>query len=184
MKYFDTLKRRAPPPAAWLRRASPSLAHKSGLAAALALMLLLSAPAFAQIGDTTYRLRDPGQETRAREIGKELRCLVCQNQSIEDSDAPLARDLRRIVREQVEQGASNEQVMRFVHERYGDFVLLRPPFRWSTLLLWATPALALLGGLFAIWRSRRLENTTGIGPLELTEAERKRLAALQGDPKA
>ncbi|MBX9751280.1 MAG: cytochrome c-type biogenesis protein CcmH [Roseococcus sp.] len=150
----------------------------------LMILLLCAFPAFAQIGDTTYRLPDPAQETRAREIGKELRCLVCQNQSIEDSDASLARDLRRIVREQVEQGASNEQVMRFVHERYGDFVLLRPPFRWSTLLLWATPALALLGGLFAIWRARRHANPTGIGPLELTEAERQRLAALQGDPKA
>ena len=150
----------------------------------LLALLLLAAPAFAQIGDTTYRLRDPVQEQRAREIGKELRCLVCQNQSIEDSDASLARDLRRIVREQVEQGASNEQVMRFVHERYGDFVLLRPPFNWSTLLLWATPALALLGGLFAIWRARRQANPTGIGPLELTEAERQRLLALQGDPKA
>ncbi len=182
---------------AWLRRVFPSLGHKFRLAAPaalrpdlgggfwlLALLLLLSAPAFAQIGDTTYRLRDPEQETRAREIGKELRCLVCQNQSIEDSDAPLARDLRRIVREQVELGASNELVIRFVHERYGDFVLLRPPFRWSTLLLWATPALALLGGIFAIWRSRRQANTTGIGPLELTEAERKRLAILQGDQKA
>nr|WP_249732384.1 cytochrome c-type biogenesis protein [Roseococcus sp. SDR] len=150
----------------------------------LAFALLCVSPAFAQIGDTTYRLRDPVQEQRAREIGKELRCLVCQNQSIEDSDASLARDLRRIVREQVERGASNEQVMAFVHERYGDFVLLRPPFKWSTLLLWATPALALLGGLFAIWRARRVAAPAGIGPLELTEAERQRLAALQGDPKA
>ena len=146
------------------------------------LALILALPAAAQIGDTNYRLRDAGQETRSREIGKELRCLVCQNQSIEDSDAPLARDLRRIVREQVEQGASNEQVMRFVHERYGDFVLLRPPFNWSTLLLWATPALALAGGLFAIWRTRR--RTLPAGPQELTEAERARLARLQGDTRA
>ncbi|UPY37713.1 cytochrome c-type biogenesis protein [Sediminicoccus sp. KRV36] len=148
------------------------------------VFLLFALSAQAQIGDTSYRLRDPEQETRAREIGKELRCLVCQNQSIEDSDASLARDLRRIVREQVERGASNEQVMRFVHERYGDFVLLRPPFQWSTLLLWATPALALLGGIFAIWRSRRQASASGIGPTELTEAERERLAALQGDPRA
>jgi len=146
------------------------------------LALILALPAAAQIGDTNYRLRDAGQETRSREIGKELRCLVCQNQSIEDSDAPLARDLRRIVREQVEQGASNEQVMRFVHERYGDFVLLRPPFNWSTLLLWATPALALMGGLFAIWRTRR--RALPAGPQELTEAERARLARLQGDTRA
>lgn len=150
----------------------------------LILFLLLIVPASAQIGDTTYRLSDPAQEQRAREIGKELRCLVCQNQSIEDSDAPLARDLRRIVREQVEQGASDQQVMQFVHARYGDFVLLRPPFRWSTALLWATPALALFGGLFFIWRSRRRIAAAGIGTTELTEAERLRLAALQDEARA
>jgi cytochrome c-type biogenesis protein CcmH len=164
--------------------AGPSFRLGSLRLLALAVLLLAAIPAQAQIGDTTYRLRDATQEQRAREIGKELRCLVCQNQSIEDSDASLARDLRRIVREQVEQGASNEQVLRFVHERYGDFVLLRPPFNAATLLLWATPALALLGGLFAIWRARRRADAAGIGPLELTEAERKRLAALQGDPRA
>ena len=198
MSFFGALGCRARAPRAWLRRAAGALGHGSGCAAPAALRpdspvaglaflvvgMLCVAPAFAQIGDTSYRLPDPAQETRAREIGKELRCLVCQNQSIEDSDAALARDLRRIVREQVAQGASNDQVMRFVHERYGDFVLLRPPFNWSTLLLWATPGLALLGGLFAIWRARRQANTTGIGPLELTEAERQRLLALQGDPKA
>lgn len=175
MKMYRLFKRSRRPASWWesLRGQSP-----------LMVLLLCAFPAFAQIGDTTYRLPDPAQETRAREIGKELRCLVCQNQSIEDSDASLARDLRRIVREQVEQGASNEQVMRFVHERYGDFELLRPPFRWSTLLLWATPAIALLGGLFAIWRARRHASPTGIGPTELTEAERQRLAALQGEPKA
>ena len=151
---------------------------------ALLLLLFSAHPASAQIGDTTYRLPDASQEQRAREIGKELRCLVCQNQSIEDSDASLARDLRRIVREQVERGASDQQVMEFVHARYGDFVLLRPPFRWSTALLWATPALALLGGLFAIWRARRRAVAAGTGPAELTEAERQRLAALQGDQKA
>ena len=145
--------------------------------------LLLAWPAIAQVGDTTYRLPDAAQEQRAREIGKELRCLVCQNQSIEDSDASLARDLRRIVREQVEGGASDAQVMQFVHARYGDFVLLRPPFNVFTLLLWATPGLALLGGVFVIWRSRR-RATPGVGSTELTEAERKRLASLQGDPTA
>jgi cytochrome c-type biogenesis protein CcmH len=148
----------------------------------LVLAALLAGPAFAQIGDTSYRLADPAQEERARDLGKGLRCLVCQNQSIEDSDASLARDLRRIVREQIERGASDEQVIRFVHERYGDFVLLRPPVNAFTVMLWATPALALLGGLFVIWRARR--RATGIGDTDLTDAERARLANLQGPPRS
>lgn len=159
------------------------------IALALGLVLALGTPAIAQIGDTTYRLTDAAQEQRAREIGRELRCLVCQNQSIEDSDASLARDLRLLVREQVATGASNDEVMRFVHQRYGDFVLLRPPVNLATMLLWATPALALLGGLFAIWRVRR-RASTGVGELELTEAEQARLAQLvpaetvKGDQRA
>jgi cytochrome c-type biogenesis protein CcmH len=135
--------------------------------AAVALMAALFSLASAQ-----DRLPDPAAEARARDIGRELRCLVCQNQSIEDSEADLARDLRRIVREQVTQGASHDEVIRFVHDRYGDFVLLRPPVRLATLLLWATPALALLGGLFAIWRLRRRQPAP---VAELTEAERARL---------
>jgi len=149
---------------------------------ALALMLAVAPPALGQIGDTTYRLPDPAQEQRARDLGRELRCLVCQNQSIEDSDAALARDLRLLVREQIATGASDDQVMRFVHERYGDFVLLRPPVNAATILLWGTPALALLGGIFAIWRVRR--RNTGVGEVELTEAERARLAQLEGDQRA
>jgi len=134
--------------------------------------------ALAQIGDTSYRLADPVLETRAREIGKELRCLVCQNQSIEDSDASLARDLRRIVREQVEGGAADAEVIRFVHDRYGDFVLLKPPFRLSTALLWGTPVLALLlGGLLASSVLRRRAASAGMA--ELTEAERARLAVIE-----
>ncbi len=147
-------------------------------AAILAALLLAALPALAQAPD---RLADPAAEARARDIGRELRCLVCQSQSIEDSEADLARDLRRIVREQVARGASDDEVIRFVHDRYGDFVLLRPPVRLATLLLWATPALALLGGLFAVWRLRRRQAT----PIaELTEAERARLAELQGKPPA
>lgn len=138
-----------------------------------ALLLAAALPGFAQVAD---RLADPAAEARARDIGRELRCLVCQSQSIEDSEADLARDLRRIVREQVVRGASDEEVIRFVHDRYGDFVLLRPPVRTATLLLWATPALALLGGLFAVWRLRRRQPAA---VAELTEAERARLAELQ-----
>lgn len=146
----------------------------------LAVVLCAAMPAArAQIGDTTYRLADPALEMRAREIGKELRCLVCQNQSIEDSDASLARDLRLLVREQIERGASDAEVIRFVHERYGDFVLLRPPFRLSTALLWATPVIALLLGGPLAWSVLRRRAAAPLSPADLTEAERARLAALE-----
>ncbi len=149
----------------------------------LFVALAFASPAFAAIGDPAERLPDPIQEERAREIGRELRCLVCQNQSIEDSDADLARDLRRIVRERIAAGADRDQVIRFVHERYGDFVLLRPPVRASTLLLWAMPFIAAGGGVLAILlqRRRRLPPAS-ITPL--TEAERQRLADLEGHPRA
>ncbi len=121
----------------------------------LFLWLLLTLPAFAAVGDPNDRLPDPAKEALAREIGRELRCLVCQNQSIEDSDAQLARDLRRLVRERVAAGEDQAAVIRFVHERYGDFVLLRPPVTAATLLLWATPVLALGGGIAVIMLRRR-----------------------------
>ena len=151
----------------------------------LALLLVLAAPAFAAVGDPAQQLPDPAQEERARGIGRELRCLVCQNQSIEDSDADLARDLRRIVREQVSTGRSDAEVVEFVHERYGDFVLLRPRFTAATALLWATPAVALLAGALLV-RSARRRPAGPSAPVELTEAERARLARLEsgGGPAA
>jgi cytochrome c-type biogenesis protein CcmH len=97
-------------------------------------------------------LKDPALETRARSISSGLRCLVCQNQSIDDSNAPLARDLRLLVRERLKAGDSDAQVMQFVEDRYGEFVLLRPPFSWRTLILWAAPLVALL---IAVWLSVR-----------------------------
>jgi cytochrome c-type biogenesis protein CcmH len=144
------------------------------------VLLLCAFPAFAQIGDTTYRLRDPEQEQRAREIGKELRCLVCQNQSIDDSDAPLARDLRQIVRERLKAGASDTEVRDYLVERYGAFVLLRPPFGWSTALLWTAPFILLgFGGamLFAQARRRR-----PAAPPPLSAEERAALDRLAGPP--
>lgn len=149
---------------------------RTGLLRALAVCLALTGPALA-VGDPAEQLRDPAQEERARGIGRELRCLVCQNQSIEDSDAGLARDLRRIVREQVAAGRSDGEVVRFVHDRYGDFVLLRPPFTPGTALLWATPAVALLGGALAILVLRR-RRAPDLAPAELSEAERARLARI------
>src|SRR3546814_230838 len=111
-------------------------------------VVLLAAPALAVNPDE--RLADPALETRAREISKELRCLVCQNQTIDESDAPLAHDLRVLVRERLLAGDDDEEVVAFVTARYGDYVLLRPPFQTNTLLLWLAPAALLLFGAVAI----------------------------------
>ena len=137
--------------------------------------LLLALPAWAAVGDPNERLPDPAKEAIAREIGRELRCLVCQNQSIEDSDAQLARDLRRLVRERVAAGEDSAAVIRFVHQRYGDFVLLRPPVTAATMLLWATPVLALGGGIAVIMfrRRRAMAEAAALSP-----DEAKRLAEL------
>ena len=120
-------------------------------------------------------LADPALEARAREISRELRCLVCRNQSIDDSDADLAHDLRVLVRERIKAGDSNEQAIGFVRARYGDFVLLRPPFAIGTALLWGGPLLVLLLGGFAVARlyRRREEPASPLSP-----EERQRLSAL------
>ncbi|MGK2740219.1 cytochrome c-type biogenesis protein [Tepidicaulis sp. LMO-SS28] len=97
------------------------------------------------------KLDDPALEARARAITKELRCLVCQNQSIDDSDAPLARDLRDLVRQRIKAGESDEEVLDYVVARYGEFVLLRPPFRLGTLALWLAPFAALGAGAIVIY---------------------------------
>lgn len=145
----------------------------------LALALcLLAGPALA-VGLPSEMLRDPALEQRARDIGHELRCLVCQNQSIEESEADLARDLRRIVRERVAMGEDNAQVVSYVHDRYGDFVLLRPPFTAATALLWGAPFVALGGGLAAILLARRRRDPLATPPL--TPEEQARLAALEQD---
>ncbi len=142
-------------------------------------LLVASGPAWA-LSDPAEQLPDPAQEQRARALGRELRCLVCQNQSIEDSDAELARDLRRIVREQVAAGRSDGQVMAFLHDRYGDFVLLRPPVNAGTALLWATPVLALGAGALLVLGLRR--RRAAPAPAALTPAEQARLAELDRMP--
>jgi cytochrome c-type biogenesis protein CcmH len=119
----------------------------------LALLLALCAPAFAVNPDEM--LADPALEARARDISGELRCLVCQNQSIDDSDADLARDLRIIVRERLTAGDSDGEVMDYVVARYGEFVLLRPVFAAHTIILWVAAPLILLAGLAYIWLSAR-----------------------------
>lgn len=115
-------------------------------------------------------LDDAKLEVRARKISHELRCLVCQNQSIDDSDAPLARDLRLLVRERLKKGDSDKEVVDFIVSRYGEFVLLKPPFGWHTLLLWLTPALVLLGGVW-LARSVVLANRSSDAEAEAGERE-------------
>jgi cytochrome c-type biogenesis protein CcmH len=140
----------------------------------LLLALVVAAPAFA-ISDPREMLSDPAQEARAEQIGSQLRCLVCQNESIEDSNADLAHDLRAIVRERVKAGDSDQQIMAWMVARYGNFVRLRPPLSRGTLLLWGTPFLALLAGAAAAILGRRNQNAA---PAPLTEAEQARLAEL------
>lgn len=146
----------------------------------LAFMLVLSSsvPAFAVNPDEI--LADPKLEARARELGKELRCLVCQNQSIDESDAELARDLRVLVRERISAGDTDRQVMDYIVSRYGDFVLLRPPVKSTTYILWFGPALVLVLGLLAIFFFYRRRGAAA-GPAPLSDAEKAKLDALMKD---
>ncbi len=127
-------------------------------------------------------MADPAKEARARDLSRELRCMVCQNQSIDDSDAPLARDLRLLVRERIASGDSDSQVIDFLVARYGEFVLLKPRFTPHTLLLWLLPPLALVGGGLALWAfSRRRSQPSGADDpslLKLSEEEEARLERL------
>jgi cytochrome c-type biogenesis protein CcmH len=127
-------------------------------------------------------MADPAKEARARELSRELRCMVCQNQSIDDSEAPLARDLRLLVRERIAAGDSNSEVIDFLVARYGEFVLLKPRFERQTLLLWLLTPLALIAGGLALWLQirRRSERGRDVSP-PLTPEEEARLAALMSD---
>ena len=150
-------------------------------AAALAATLMLGAmPARAVLPDEI--MADPAKEARARELSKELRCMVCQNQSIDDSEAPLARDLRLLVRERISAGDSDSQVIDFLVARYGEFVLLKPRLNEHTLVLWLTPPLALLLGGFALWRLGRRKANPAAGGGDstpgLTSDEQARLERL------
>ena len=138
--------------------------------AALAAVLCMAAAS-----DPSERLPDAAQEARAREIFREVRCLVCQNESIDDSEAPLARDLRLLVRQQVQAGKSEDEIKRYLTDRYGEFVLLRPSFSMGNLALWLAPLLVVLLG--AALLLVRLRNRTPDEELTLEEAERlKKLA--------
>jgi len=128
-------------------------------------------------------LKDPALEARAREVGRELRCLVCQNQSIDDSDADLARDLRVLVRDRIVAGDSNAEVIDYVVSRYGDFVLLNPPFKLKTYVLWFGPAAFIIFGVFILIMFYRRKAAPGEIPQALSDAEKEKLSRLMDEDK-
>jgi cytochrome c-type biogenesis protein CcmH len=145
----------------------------------VAVSLFAAAPSFAVQPDEI--LPDPALEARARDLSRGLRCMVCQNQSIDDSEAPLARDLRLLVRERLKAGDSDSQVIDFLTARYGQFVLLKPRFGWDTALLWAAPAGVLLaGGLALVLALRRRRMQPALATPPLTDDEHRRLNELVG----
>jgi cytochrome c-type biogenesis protein CcmH len=155
-----------------MKRILPAL-----LAVALTLM-----PSVTRAVQPDEIMADAAQEARARNLSRELRCMVCQNQSIDDSDAPLARDLRLLVRERIAAGNTDQQVMDFLVARYGKFVLLKPRVEGQTLILWLIPPLVLFGGGIALWfgnrrRRQRAAREQGAS-FQLTPEEEIRLAKL------
>src|SRR3569832_2532307 len=121
------------------------------LAAIVALVLMVGLPSALHAVQRDEIMSDPAKEARARTLSRELRCMVCQNQSIDDSEAPLARDIRLLVRERLAAGDSDSQVIDYLVARYGQFVLLKPRFERETLLLWLLTPLFLFGGCFLLW---------------------------------
>jgi cytochrome c-type biogenesis protein CcmH len=154
--------------------------HAAALAGLCLAVLLVAAPARAVQPDE--RLADPALEARARALSQELRCLVCQNQSIDDSNADLAHDLRVLVRKLLVAGDSDREVLDHIVSRYGDFVLLRPPVEPRTLLLWFGPAVLLAAGGLAVARYLRRRPAAPVPPLDV--AEQRRLQRLLEEGKA
>jgi len=146
--------------------------------ALIALLAALVAPTCALAVTPEEILKDPVLEARARDLSRELRCMVCQNQSIDDSEAPLAKDLRLLVRERLTQGDSDKQVLDFLVARYGEFVLLRPSLQWHTLLLWGLPPAVLLGGMIGLFVMARRRRTMAGSSLVLSAAEQRRIEEL------
>jgi cytochrome c-type biogenesis protein CcmH len=146
----------------------------------IVLVIIVGLPFPAHAVRPDEMLPDPALEARARDIGKELRCLVCRNQSIDDSEADLAHDLRVLVRERLAAGDTDKQVVGYVVSRYGDFVLLRPPFKLDTWLLWGGPALILVIGFLGL--RRYLRRQAGVdAPAPLSADEERRLAHILKD---
>ena len=151
--------------------------RRAALAAAVAAVLCLGAAA----GDPAEVLHNPAQEARARELFRQIRCLVCQNETIDDSEAPLAEDLRRIVRQQIVAGRADGQVKAYLVARYGDFVLMRPAFSPANAVLWLSPFAVLLVGGSALLLRRQGRGTEAVVAI-LTPLEEERLHALAAPP--
>ncbi len=142
-----------------------------------ALMALAAVLTMAAASDPSERLADARQEARARHLFAEVRCLVCQNESIDDSEAPLAADLRRLIREQITAGKSDAEILAYLRARYGEFVLLSPPVNPANLVLWTAPFLVVLAGA-GLWLYRR--RTASEAP-PLTPEEEAQLAEISGE---
>ncbi|HEX8828537.1 MAG TPA: cytochrome c-type biogenesis protein [Xanthobacteraceae bacterium] len=156
------------------------MAVKKLLAVALLFGLLSPTPLLAVQPDEM--LSNPVQEARARALSRELRCMVCQNESIDDSEAPLAHDLRVLVRERIKAGDSDAQIIDFLVARYGEFVLLKPRLSWHTALLWGLPpALLLVGGALVVVSLTRRSRALGGESAKLSNVEEKQLANILGE---
>jgi cytochrome c-type biogenesis protein CcmH len=146
--------------------------------ALIALLVALVAPTAALAVEPDEILKNPQLEARARHLSEELRCMVCQNQSIDDSAAPLARDLRLLVRERLTAGDSDQEVLNYLVARYGEFVLLKPRFELQNLLLWGLPPFALVAGMIALFVTARRRRAVNLQAPALSAAEQQRVAAL------
>lgn len=140
-------------------------------------MVILLFPSLAVAGEATPLAENPQIEARLKVLAEELRCLVCQNQTLADSNAPLAEDLRREVREMIARNMSDKEIIDFLVTRYGDFVLYRPPLKTTTTLLWVGPFLLLIGGAIALVMALRRRQKK-VADVALSEAERNRVAQL------
>ncbi len=147
---------------------------------ALTLLLTLLAAAPSMAVEPDEMLPNPALEARARAMSKELRCMVCQNESIDESQAPLAHDLRVLVRQRIMAGDSDRQIISFLVSRYGEFILLRPPLSWNTLALWGAPPALLLFGIAMIIavQRRRWAHRPAVAPSQLSTDEEARLSQI------
>ena len=143
-------------------------------------LCMISALAAAQVFEAR-EFQNPEHERRYRDLVSELRCLVCQNQNLADSNAPLAADLRKIVYDMIQDGKGNDEILEFMVDRYGDFVLYRPPFAATTAALWAGPFLLLTVGLWFLFRQIRRRAALATGAAQLSDAEREKLQTMLRD---